>query len=329
MPSVVATTFLVSGRQVGMNSQGGWTVTETLQAKFDAMFEPDDDPLDFVGDVMLPSIGSPHPYNASLFLNSVPSASFAQGSLSAINFACEYSTIRISASQFQRDRYIDSTTADKSWSFRQTAIPVEKAYVSDDDGSTWSSSEKPVQNTLGELFIPGLTKTRYMPVCRYVRNETVTPTGILNLPGSVNNDSITIDGKSVTARQALIVSLGVSSWKRFEGYSFRTVDYEIIVKDDGWDESVLNKGFYYWAPLSPSGFKKERVLVPNGIDEDGNERPWVYAEEPVVLNLAGMHLAKFVKIGTSPHGGAEADFVPHYRKFRYHSAVSFSALGFA
>ena len=326
MPSVVSTAFLVNGRQISMNGQGGWTVNETLQAKFDAMFEPDDDPLDFVGDVMLPSIGSAHPYNSSLFLNTVPSANFANNSLSTINFGLEYSTLRPAASQFQRERYIDSTTADKSWSFRQTAIPVEEAYVSDDAGATFSSSKKPVQSTLGELFVPGITKTRYMPVCRYVRNETVTPAGILTVPGCVNNDSVTIDGKSVTARQALIVSLGVSSWKRFEGYNFRTVDYEIVIKDDGWDESILNKGFYYWQPLTGGGFKRQRVLIPNGIDDEGNERPWVYAEEPVVLDKDGMYLAKFVTLPGAGH--AESDFVPHYRKFRYHTAISFSALGF-
>ncbi len=324
MPSVVETRFKYEGFGISMNSQGGWTVMQPLQAKFDAAFDDETDPLDFVFDPMLPSIGSTHPNNPSLFLNTVPSAAFERSSLSTILFMLEYSTVRISGSQFQRDRYIDSTTADRSWTHRQVAIPVEKAYVSDDDGATWSSSEKPVQNTLGDLFIPGLTTTRYMSVCKYVRNELVVPSGVLTLPGRVNSDTCTLDGKTVTPRQALIVACNVSVVKRFETYSFRTVDYEIIVKDDGWDDSLLNKGFYYWDELVGGGFKKSRALVPNGIDDDGNERPWVYAEEPVVLNLAGMHLQRHLQLGRS-----EADFVPHYRKFRYQPAISFSALGFS
>lgn len=326
MPSVVSTQFLYEGYSISMNSQGGWTVIQPLLATFDSQFEYNDDPLFFVGDVMLPGIGSAHPYNASLFLNTVQSATFAKSSLSAIIFVLEYSTVRITTSQFQRDRYIDSTTADKSWSHRQLAIPVEKAYVSDDDGATWSAAEKPIINTLGDLFVPGITKPRYMPTCRYVRNELVVPSGVLTLPGTVNTDTFTLDGKTVTARQAIIMAANVSSVKRFETYSFRTVDYEIVVKEDGWDESLLNKGFYYWEPLAGGGFKKSRVLIPNGIDDDGNEKPWIYAEEPVVLNLDGMYLSKFLTLPGPGH--AESDFVPHYRKFRHHSAVSFSALGF-
>lgn len=326
MPSVVETLFKYEGFGIAMNSQGGWTVMQPLQAKFDATFDNNTDPLDFVGDPALPSIGSAHPNNASLFLNTVPSANFEPGSLSTILFMLEYSTVRITASQFQRDRYIDTTTADKSWTHRQVGIPVEKAYVSDDDGATWSAAEKPIINTLGDLFVPGITKTRYMPVCRYVRNELVVPSAVLTLPGRVNSDTFTLDGKTVTARQALIVACNVSAVKRFETYSFRTVDYEIVIKDDGWDESLLNKGFYYWEPLDGGGFKKSRVLVPNGIDDEGNDRPWVYAEEPVVLNADGMYLSKFVTLPGPGH--AESDFVPHYRKFRYHPAISFSALGF-
>lgn len=328
MPAVTETRFKYEGFSISMNSQGGWTVMQPLQADFDSEFTDETDPLEFVFDPMLPSIGSAHPNNPSLFLNTVPSATFEPKSLRTILFQLEYSTVRISASQFQRDRYIDSTTADKSWSHRQLAIPVEKAYVSDDDGATWSSSEKPVQNNLGDLFIPGLTTTRYLPVCRYVRNELVVPAGVLTLPGRVNNDTFTLDGKTVTARQALIVACNVSAVKRFETYSFRTVDYEIVVKDEGWDDSLLNKGFYYWEPLVGGGFKKSRVLVPNGIDEEGEEKPWVYAEEPVVLNVDGMHLAKFLTL-SPPEDHGESDFVPHYRKFRYQPAISFSALGFS
>lgn len=327
MPSVTEIRYKYNGFSISMNSQGGWTVMQPLQAKFNAAFDDETDPLDFVGDPMLPSIGSVHPNNSSLYLNSVVSANFEQNSLSTILFMLEYSTVRISASQFQRDRYIDSTTSDKSWTHRQVAIPVEKAYVSDDAGSTFSASKKPIINTLGDLFIPGLTTTRYMPVCKYVRNELVVPTAVLTLPGSVNNDTFTLDGKTVTARQALIVACNVSSVKRFETYSFRTVDYEIVVKDEGWDEDLLNKGFYYWEPLVGGGFKKSRVLIPNGIDEEGNERPWIYAEEPVVLDSDGMYLSKFL---TLPGGGhTESDFVPHYRRFRHATERSFTALGFA
>lgn len=322
MASIVTFTRTPRGRSTQMNQDGTWNVTEIWQAVFDDELT---DPLDFLGDVALPAIGDEHPENAILRLANVPNAvPPIDGSLKALDFTLTWTTARSPGTRFEKNRYVDSTTADKSWSHRIIAEPVEKAYVSDDDGSTYSASKVPVANTLGDLFIPGLTRQRYLSTCRYVRNELVVPTGILNLPGTINNDSFTLDGKSVTAGQALIVSAPVSTVKRFETYSFRTVDYEIMLKEEGWDDALLNKGFYYLQPIGLGATKRARVTVPNGIDEAGNERPWKFAEEPVVLNVNGRHLAEWLFTGN-----AEVDFVPHYRKFRYLNRTSFTALGFS
>jgi len=309
-----------------MNDQGGWECTEVWQAIFDVELV---DPMEFYGDPALPAIGDQHPDNSTLRLLRVPSiVPPKESSLKALNCTLVWSTTRLAGGVFERNRYIDSTTADKSWSHRIVSMPVEAAYVSDEQDRTaresdsaWSDDPAPIANNLGDLFIPGITRNVYMPLCRYSRNQLTVPSATLMLPGKVNNDEFTLDGRPVAIREALIVAAPISVIKRFESYSFRTVDYEILLKEDGWDEEILNKGFFW---LHPDGPTKERVRLPNGIDEEGNDRPWTFAEEPVSLNVDGVYLDQWVESGNDPD-----TFVPHFRYFRHMEEISFTALGFS
>jgi hypothetical protein len=313
-----ATSFtrLVKERSGSLNDQGIWEIREKWQAKWDYEVT---DPLEFLGDPLLPSIGTAHPENALLFLKGV--GGFAppiDGSLMALDFVLIWATNGIAAAnRHDPDRYVDGLRATKSWGHRVVQEPVEKAFVSDDDGATWSDDELPVENTVDDLFVPGLTRNRYMPTCRYSRNELVVPVTVLELPGLVNNDAFTLDGRSVAIGQALIIAAPVSVPKRFETYEFRTIDFEILIRTEGWDESLLNRGFYCFGVTN--GVKK-RCLIKNGLaDETEDERPYVYAEEPVSLDENGVDRTQYVDPDT---------FVPHFRKFRYMQRTSFTALGF-
>ena len=302
-------------RSAQMLDNGGWEVTETWQATFDGEVT---DPLDFLGDPLLPGIGTAHPENALLFLKTAPNVVPPKGSvLRALNFTLVWSTLTLTSTQHDPERYENSTTATKSWSHRVVQEPVEEAYVSDDDGVTFSAGKIPIQNTVKDLIIPGITRNRYMPTCRYSRNELVVPAAVLSLPGVVNNDVFTLDGVSVGIGKAMIIAAPVSAVKRFETYSFRTVDYEILINTDGWDDKLLNRGFYNIYP----GIKT-RCMQKNGFaDGTSDERPYVVSEEPVALNIDGEDRLNVEE-------GAET-FEEHYRWFSHLTYTSFTALGFS
>lgn len=306
------------GRSYALLDSGIWEVTEIWQATFDGQIN---DPLDFLGSSYLPAIGEEHPDQPLLFLKRVPQGKPPiDRSLKAIDFTLIWSTAGLAAAdRHDPDRYVDGTRATKSWSHRVVQEPVEKAYVSDDDGVTWSDDPLPVENTVDDLYVPGITKNRYLAVCRYSRNELVVPVDALELPGLVNNDTFTLDGKTVTAGQAMIIAAPISSPKRFETYEFRTVDYEILLRPEGFDEELLNAG---WNCFDINNGARRRCKEPNGLNDDGTERPWRWTEQPVSLDENGVDKYQYPE--------AERDtFVAHYRKFRHLTRVSFSALGFS
>lgn len=315
-----------------MLESGGWEVTETWQAKFD---DEVTDPLDFLGDPMLPGVGTPHPLNSLLYLKNVPNGVPPKGSvLRTLNFTLVWSTLTLSSDKHDPSRFDDSLRATKSWSHRVIQEPVEKAYVSDDEGVTWSDDPGPIENTVHDLIIPGISGNRYMPTCRYSRNELVVPAAVLDLPGYVNNDTFTLDGISVAPNTAMIIAAPVSSWKRSEMYEFRTVDYEILIKEDGWDEKILNRGFYSYqigTHLDEHPVKKI-CKVKNGLadpeDSESNEFPYKNVEEPVSLNVQGIDRHQHESYFDAHPELYPLVFEPHYRWFRHLTYTSFAALGF-
>lgn len=299
-----------------MQDNGVWEVTETWQAEFDDEVV---DPLDYLGDAMLPALWTPHPENALLYLKGVPNVvPPIGGSLHHLNFTLVYSTgILAAADKHEPSKYEDSSRATKSWSHRVIQVPVEEAYFSDDEGATFSATKRPIQNTAYDLIIPGITRNKYLATCRYSRNELVVPSGVLDLPGLVNNDSITLDGKAVGVGQAMIIAAPVSAEKRFETYSFRTVDYEFLINPEGWDDKLLNRGFYCFDRVTGV---KQRCLVKNGLFEgSSDERPYIPSEEPVSLDVNSIDRRQREEVGA---------FVEHFRFFRHLNFTSFSALGF-
>lgn len=354
---VTSFTRLTKGRSVGMTDQGIWEVREQWLATFD---EEVTDPLLFLGDPLLPGLGAEHPENSLLRLAKVPSGQPPiDGSLHAIEFNLIWTTAA-PAPRFERDKFAnggEDYTA--SWTHRVITEPVEKAYVSDDDGETFSDDKTPIETILGEKIIPGLERNRYLPVCRYSRNELFVPFETLKFPGYVNTDFFTLDGLPVEPGQALVSSATISPEKRFEEFTFRTVDYEIIINEDGWDDKILHRGFFCRADLHfltrdddgnvlPKAEweweGKKRCMVENGNAEDAVERPFVESPEACVLNKRGITITQWTQktnregeridamgetwYPNSGLGHLEETFVPHYRVFRHLERTSFAAWGF-
>lgn len=340
---------LTKGVSGTMTDQGVWEVRDVWQAVFDEEIQ---DPLLFLGDPLLPGLGYEHPENSLLRLYKVTGFQPPiDNALHAINFNLLWSTARVPP-RFEREKFEDPDQYLASWSHRVITEPVEKAYVSDDEGVTFSAEKSPIQTILGEKMIPGIERNRYLPVCRYSRNELLVPFETLKFPGYVNSDEFTLDGLPVEIGQALISAAPVSPEKRFEEWTFRTVDYEIIINEDGWDDALLHKGFFCKAEYSPTfldpGYSyewrgKKRCMVENGNAEDAVKRPFVQSPEACVLNADGITLTQWTQAvdlegyysdagkNWFPNGGIgklEEDFVPHYRIFRHALRTSFAAWGF-
>lgn len=312
-----------NGRTVQMSSSGAWEHKDVWQLTYDVKTE---DPLDFLGDVLLPALGDPHPDNSNLLLTRVGNGRSIDNSFKAWEFDLTWSTISLEATRHDPQRYDDSTRATKSWSHRAIVEPVEEAYVSDNSGSSFSSGKEPVANTVGDVYVPGLTRNRYLPVCSYSRNQLTVSAATLKLPGYVNNDAFTLDGISITAGQALILSADVSALKRDNAYSFRTVDFQIIIREEGWDDRVLNRGFYVNVTVNFGAGNiviRQRALVRNGANDAGNEREWVEPTDPVTLNADGENEELYLELNP---GGT---FVPHWRHFRHLNFTAFTAFGFS
>lgn len=304
-----------NGRRVQMNQSGAWEHTDTWQLVYDA---PTADPLAFLGDPLLPGFGDAHPSNSTLLLSKVGNGRSIDQSFHAWEFDLTWSTISLEATKHDPQRYDDSIVATKVWSHQAIEEVVERAYVSDDNGSSFSAQKQPVASTAGDRFVnPVLTRNRYLPMCSYSRNQLTVSATVLKLPGYVNNDSFTLDGVAITAGQALITAVGVSAVKRDRIYQFRTVDYQITIREEGWDDVLLNRGI----TIIVDGVKKV-AEVPNGNFGTGDERRWVPTQEPVTLNSASQNEAEYLRLNPS------GTFTPHYRVFRHLNFTSFAALGF-
>jgi hypothetical protein len=264
-----------------------------------------------------------------LFLKGIGSAESIKDSVRAWRFQLIWSTGILGRDEDEKhdsDRYDDSLRATKSWDHRAITEPVERAFVSDDGGTTFSTELKQVASTVGDLYVPGINKTRYLPVCSYTRNQLTVAAATLKFPGYVNSDSCTIDGLSVSAGQALCIASNISQVKRFETYRYRTVSFQFMIKEEGWDDVLLNRGFYVFLdfanPTARTNLVKARALVRNGQTVDLEERPYIPPSEPVTLNEFSEHEDWFKLYHPSD------PFVPHWRHFRHLNRTAYSSLGF-
>lgn len=243
-------------------------------------------PLFFVGDPMFPAIGDAHPEEGNLRFHNIGSASQKKEHIGVWDMTLIYksnqpdTTTEGGDPNFNQDRYDNPTIANKQWSFKSVQMPRRPSVVSDDDQATYSDDAMPITTTAGEPIM--VTESKYLPVCTYTRNELTVPNALLSFVGSVNNDSITIDGLPVAPGAALVSNVSISDWKRDQGTYFRTVTYMFTLNDDTWDLQLLNRGIY-GRVVADDGSEVEPVKVP-GYDKDSNLVP---ARTPQLLKYTG------------------------------------------
>ncbi len=325
---------------------GVFTVNELLEVWTDLPADPGasvtSDPLFFVGDPLFPEIGDTHPENTNLRFKTIGQGTMLEGDKSKWQFPLVYASNQTAKtdqggdSSFEEDEFVDATIAKKSWTFKSIKVPRRSTQVSDDGGSTYTTGNYPPCTTTGEPI--NVSETKYLPVLSYTRNELTTPSSVLSFVGSVNSDSITLDGLVVAPDAALCSDVKISEWKRDQNTEFRTVQYQFILRDDLWDLDLLNRGFYiqtYDAVGDTS--TTSRIQLPAGPPpEPGKPPKKSFVTTPQLLGFTqGTGATDKAKHFTSNTFVVKSTDTPtfdpsdvHVRKYRHPQRTAFAGYGF-
>lgn len=309
-------------------------------------------PLFFIGDPLFPGIGTAHPRSSVLLFKTFQSATQHSHTLWTFR-GMEYATDQLPLGvgledDFEEDRYDDLNplAADRSWNFQTVEKALDKARVSDPTGANkfdrpvdevafpFSTDPEPVATrNVGEPIL-GLTRTRYLPVCTYIRNEINPPTNLLtdDLVGSVNSDAITVHGLSVPAGTCCLQDLTISSAKRSlistgAAVAYHTMTYVLVIDKEGWDEDVLHAGYYAVepGPVAPNTPAFHRIKVPGGLDGTGARLKPVPASTPQLLDVLG----EWLPTDPSLPGTTNWRDDVHYRVFRTKGRIPFAQFNFS
>jgi len=193
------------------------------------------------------------------------------------------------------------------------------------------------QNSAGQAFSPTLQYDYRFPIALIDRNELQAPSALFDYIQGINRDSFKIDGLTAEPYTARMLDIGVSDWKRYQQYDYRTITYKIgfkpldVVRIKGptdaagpnqtyfnshkcsaWDAVAVDQGLY----------ERNRVDIRFKRDENGNP-----SKDPDYLDGDGAFLDLETLIGTDPTSEEIAEWI-RYRRYMYLKPLSFSALGF-
>lgn len=182
-----------------------------------------------------------------------------------------------------------------SWSFAQFQRVAEK----DINGNA-------IVNSAGQAFDPPIQIDDSRPVCDIERNEDAfDPDVIFAYKDAINADTLDIGGLTVAPGQAKMAN--ISARRQFENSQFYwKVAYQIEVKQDGWNLSVLDQGWYK---------KGQNGKLTPCVDDAGNE-----VTAPVLLDGQGGQLA----LPPAPAGQSGAAV---FKTFDVYTSLPFAPLG--
>lgn len=336
--AIVTAEPIPKSRKVQPDGDLNVTCTEDWTVITDDTSQATTDPLFFYGDPKFPAIGAAHENNSALFFTTFANAD--QESRNKWTFkGMQWSTLkRAGALDFTTQRYDDQVRSDKSWRFTTRQKVVSRAKIADPNDlvrpvapSAFGSDEEPIAvRKTGEQIL-GVQDIDYIPVCTYVRNELVVPTTLISgkLVGSVNTDTIVVDGLTVLPQTCLLQDISVSNVKQSPnstgtGYNnFRTVTYQLAINPEGWDIDVLNAGFY--ALVEKDGQESiQRIRIADGLNASGDPnrpRP-TSVKQPIDRNGNWID----TNPATNPGGTWLQDI--HFRVIRVKRYIPFAGFSF-
>ena len=335
-------------RRIALSEEGEIVVREKWIAQLDA---PETNPATIFNDPKVPLQFSPHPKSPLLTLAEIR----AEGSNKSrtvwyFRLVWKTSSGRLNdpnATQFSPDKYDANNPGLQRvrWSFGTEKRVLDRgrlhlgaanyygASIYDNNGGQLHVP----QNSAGQAFSPTLQYDYRFPIALVERNELKAPQALFDYIQGINQDAFQIDGLVADPYTARMLDIGVSDWKRFEQYDYRTITYKIgfkpldIVRIKGpadaanpaqtyfnthtcsaWDAVAVDQGLY----------ERNRVDIRFKRDENGNP-----SKDPDYLDGNGKFLDLEDIIGTDPTSQEIAEWV-RYRRYMYLTPLPFSALGF-
>lgn len=229
--------------------------------------------------------------------------------------------------QEQGDPEKENSTGSITWD----TVMIEEAFttgylytVGGTAPDTTNDTPVAVCNSAKDPFDPPPTIEIPVPQCTIVRNELTTPPTILNLVGSMNRDTYTLDGIEIGPGESKMVSISVGRKIFYRTQEYKEVTYVIqirplidtlvsnsaiyspvSVQHPAWDITIADMGLNQLV----TGRVKERMVQDDGTD----------SATPLFLDGYGKKL--------DPAGDAdieESDIV--FRVYRWPYEANFSVL---
>lgn len=209
------------------------------------------------------SLGDPHPEIFTLYCSGISPRQ-------ANKFLWEVGV------DYKNDRERSESPLDEPAEIEWDSEQFQKPAVKNRDGDA-------ILNAAGDPFDPPAEMDDSRRVVTVKKNLAVVPTWILDYQDAVNSDSCNIDGVSIAAGLAKVQRVSVGPEQSRNNVTFRQVTIVIHLQRDGWDLSILNRGFRY-----KSGTNRIKIFFdstgglasPSG--EDATE-----PTEPVLLDSTG------------------------------------------
>lgn len=250
---------------------------------------PDDDPIAFVGALQasgdLPYRGSPHPLNPFL-LSRGPKLKSYNGS--PLHYICE-SEYKIPApterEKESEQRQDNPNPINRDPVITRTFEKVDRAIHKDREGNA-------ILNSAGDPFVEPVVKQKTFSVWNISVNLTEDPPWMDTLADKVNENQITIRGRSYEAGQALFEPGEVSDERTEAGQDYFRVSCRILIDLDGHKERRYDNGY-----RKKQGDDRIRITV----EDDQGEL--TYPNDPVLLDGEGDVLAN-----PTPENAVELEF---------------------
>lgn len=145
----------------------------------------------------------------------------------------------------------------------------------------FDKDDNPIINDAGDLLL-GVEEDRALWVISVTKNVAAVPTWVTSYQNAVNSDAVVIGGALISDGLLKMDSISISELKNENGVFFYEISFQMLFRQDGWDQKLLNVGL------------REKVTVVDWVTETTTTeiRPILTAsgeqvDEPVFLGSNG------------------------------------------
>lgn len=117
-----------------------------------------------------------------------------------------------------------------SWTTQNERVPI-----------LFDKDDEPIVNDAGDLLL-GVEEDRALWQINVVKNVAAVPTWVTSYQNAVNSDTVIIGGASLEAGKLKMDAIQISEQQFENGTYFYEVTFQMLFRQDGWDQKLLNVG---------------------------------------------------------------------------------------